>query len=182
MHQAIIAADRADALRALSADQRKRLAAFACRRAIGTGDEGEDLLSRAHLRWMTSNEPVLGPEQTYGYLKGAINSFRSNLFRRQKSLLKSQGIRVYAEKPSDPEPVEAAMDHSSSQEDAIFAQQLYDLCGDDDEVKTMILYNSEQTSMAEIQAETGWDDKKYEAVRKRKVRMIARWNIEGRLG
>jgi hypothetical protein len=34
---------------------------------------------------------------------------------------------------------------------------------------------------AEIQAELGWDNTKYETVQKRKKRLIARFTIEGKL-
>lgn len=182
MHQAIVFAGRADALKDLSADQRKRLVAFARFCAVNTGEEGEDLLSMAHVRWMKSSEPVQGPEQTFSYLCGAIRNLRFNLFRRQKGLRKTQGIRVYPEAPDDPDPVDLAPDPGVSQEDTVFAQQLYDLCASDDEIQTMLLYNFEQKEKSEIQEETGWDDKKYETVRKRKIRMIARLKIEGRLG
>jgi hypothetical protein len=32
-----------------------------------------------------------------------------------------------------------------------------------------------------FRAELGWDEKKYKAVQKRKVRSVARWKLEGKL-
>ena len=182
MDQVVGAADRAVALKALSADQRKRLEAFARMSARNTGEDGEDILSAAHVRWMASEEPVQGPEHTYGYLQKAISSIRSNTFRHQRLVQKFEGVRVYAASPDGPDPIDLGADPGASQEDAFFVQQLYDLFKHDSEVQMLILYESEQKVRAEMQLELEWDDKKYDAVRKRRVRMIARWKLEGRFG
>jgi hypothetical protein len=33
----------------------------------------------------------------------------------------------------------------------------------------------------DIRAELGWDEKKYKAVQKRKIRAVARWKLQGKL-
>lgn len=179
LQRAVSAKERADALEALSTDQRKRLAGFSRLMALNTGEAGEDLLQAAQLRWLESEVPIEGPDRTYEFLCGAIRSRRSNIFRHQKLAQKVDGIRAYAASPDEQDPIEHGIDAAASQEDTVFAQQLYDLCANDTEVQTLIMYDSEGTSRAEIQAETAWDDKKYEAIRKRKIRMVARWKIEG---
>jgi hypothetical protein len=45
----------------------------------------------------------------------------------------------------------------------------------------LILCEWEQKSSAEVQVAMEWDDNKYKAVRKRKLRMIARWKVDGRV-
>jgi len=179
--QAGIATDRARALEALGDDQRKRLAAFARLAAPSTGADGEDLLSAAHLRWLESQEPIEGPDRTYEFLRGAISSIRFNIFRHQKVARKVDGVRVFAASPEDQDPMELGADPAASQEDSVFAQELYDLCAADKEVQTLITYDADGASRADIQKEMKWDDKKYDAVRKRKLRMIARWKTEGKL-
>lgn len=181
LEQAVSTKDRADALEALSADQRKRLAGLARLMAPNTGETGEDLLQAAQLRWLESSVPVEGPDRTCEFLCGAISSIQSNIFRHQKLVRKVDGVRAFAASPDGQDPIELGVDPAASQEDTVFAQQLYDLCANDSEVQTLVMYDSERIGRAEIRAEMGWDDKKYDAVRKRKLRMIARWKIEGKL-
>jgi DNA-directed RNA polymerase specialized sigma24 family protein len=63
---------RAAALDALSEDQRKQLAGYARIMSRGTGDEGDDLLQGAFVRWLASDKPIEGPEQTCKFLREAI--------------------------------------------------------------------------------------------------------------
>ena len=78
--------DRAAALAALDDDQRKRLEAFAHIISQGAGDEPGDLFNAAVVRWLSSDKPIDGPEQTEQFLKGAMNSIRSNKFRHETGL------------------------------------------------------------------------------------------------
>lgn len=172
---------RADALMALSASQMKHLVVFARLKARNTGESDEDLLHSAHVRWLQSDVPVEGPDRTFEFLRGAISSIRSNTFRHQKLVRKMEGVRAVQNSPEEQDPLELSIDPASSQEDTVFAQQLYDLCARDKEVQMLVMFDVEQTSRADILSEMGWDDKKYDAVRKRKARLIARLLIDGDL-
>lgn len=166
--------DRGAALLQLTADQQKRLAAYATIAAINTGESAEDFLQAANVRWLASNVPVEGPEKTLSFLYGTIKGLRSNIFRHKKIATRVDGIRIYATTEDDTDPMELAPDASLAQDDSIYVQEVYSFCATDDEVQTFILLDADGASREEIKLETGWNDKKYEAVRKRKIRMIAR--------
>ena len=97
MNKPVQGNERAAALDALSEDQRKQLAAYARIMSRGTGDEGGDLLNEAFARWMSSDKPVEGPEQTCNFLRGAISSIRFNTFRHQKIMRRVEGVRAVAQ-------------------------------------------------------------------------------------
>lgn len=48
-------------------------------------------------------------------------------------------------------------------------------------MQLLIMARYENTNRAEIQAQLGWGDTKYETVMKRKKRLVARWAAEGKL-
>jgi DNA-directed RNA polymerase specialized sigma24 family protein len=173
--------ERAAALLALSEDQRKHLAAYARIMSANTGEEGGDLLQGAFVRWLASDEPVEGPERTYEFLRGAMSSIRSNIFRHAKVVRHYDGVRTVPESADDDDPIELAKDSGVSQEALVFFQQVYDLCADDEDIQLLLMSQLGLATRAEIQAELGWDNTKYEAVQKRKKRLIARFTIEGKL-
>lgn len=173
--------DRAAALQALDEDQRKHLAAYARIMSANTGEEGEDLLQDAFSRWLTSDDPVEGPERTYDFLRGAISSIRSNIFRHAKVVRRIEGVREVATSMEEQDPIELAADPGVSHEVTVFSQQLYDLCADDSDMQMLLMCQLDRATRAEIQAELGWNDTKYETVQKRKKRLVARWMIEGKL-
>jgi hypothetical protein len=175
------ATHRAAALQALSEDQKKQLAAYARIMSTNTGEENCDLLQSAQLRWLASDEPVEGPERTYQFLLGAMSSIRSNIFRHAAVVRRIEGVRVAASTEDEQDPIEVAPDPRVSQEAAVFSQQLYDLCADDSDMQMLLMCQLDRATRAEIQAELGWDDTKYETVQKQKKRLIARWMIEGKL-
>jgi DNA-directed RNA polymerase specialized sigma24 family protein len=181
LDQAIAVSDRGEALSLLNADQQKRLSGFARLLAVGMDEPADDLLSRAHLRWLESNEAIEGPDRTFEFLCGAMRSIRFNFFQHQKVAARVGMIRAAKAAPDDPDPIETVADPASSQEDTVYAQQLYDLCAVDCDVQTFIMYEADQATRRVIQAEMGWDDKKYDAIRKRRLRMVARWKLEGKL-
>lgn len=172
---------RVAALSALSEDQQKKLAAFARTVSKGTGDDGNDVLHGAILRWLDSNVPVEGAERTYHFLRDAMQSIASNIFRHKKIVRRVEGVRVTAAHEDGADPIELAPDQRASQEETLFAQQLYDLTKDDSEVQSLLMYQAERTSRTEIMKEMGWDNKKYDAVHKRTKRLIARLAVEGKL-
>jgi DNA-directed RNA polymerase specialized sigma24 family protein len=172
--------DRAAALAALSADEVKQLAAYARIMSQGTGLGGNDLLQDAYVRWLASTKPVVGPEQTANFLRGAISSIRSNHFRHERVVQKYEGIRAVAEE-GDEDPLDQAADPAASTEGPLFHQQVYDLCADDEEVQLLLMKQWDRATPAEIRAELGWDETKYQAVQKRKRRLITRWTLEGQL-
>jgi len=173
--------ERSDALVALNADQKKRLATYARFMSHGTGDEANDLLQGAFARWLASKKPVEGPEQTYKFLSQAISSIRSNIFRHEKVVRRFEGIRVIAQEDDEDDSVEQAPDPAACTEATVFFQQLYDLCADDEEIQFLLLAQMKSGTPAEIQADLGWDDKKYKSVQKRKRRLVIRWTLEGKL-
>jgi DNA-directed RNA polymerase specialized sigma24 family protein len=173
--------ERTAALTALSEDQRKQLAAYARIMSRGTGDEPADLLQSAFARWLDSDKSVQGPEQTCKFLREAISSIRSNIFRHHKVVRRYEGVRVVAEEDED-DPLDQVHDPAVCAEATVFFQQLYDLCADDEEIQLLILAELKGEAPAEIQAEFGWDENKYKAVQKRKKRMVIRWMLEGKLG
>ena len=99
---------RADALNALSDDQRKQLAAYARIMSQGTRDEGGDLLQGAFARWLASDKPVEGPEQTCKFLFEAINSIRSNFFRHGGRAQRFEGEYLPKQEDEEEEPLDRA--------------------------------------------------------------------------
>ena len=173
--------DRVAALVALSEDERKQLAAYAQIMPRGTSHEGQDLLNDAYIRWLGSDKPVEGPEQTANFLRGAINSIRSNYFRHEEVVRKYEGVRAVAEDGDEEDPLNQAVDPAASTEGPLFHQQVYDLCRHDEEVQLLLMKQWDRASPAEIRAELGWDETKYETVQKRKRRLMIRWTLEGKL-
>lgn len=171
---------RADALNALSDDQRKQLAAYARIMSQGTGEEGDDLMQAAFARWMASDKPVEGPEQTCDFLRGAINSIRSNRFRHQKVVRRVEGERAHRQEDEEEEPLDRAADPSASTEGPLYVQQVYNLCEDED-IKLLLMVQVDEATPDEIKAELGWDDKRYATVLKRKRRLVIRLMREGKL-
>ena len=173
--------DRAGALTALGRDREKRLAAYArmCRR--GLSDDGEDLLQTAYRRWLTAKNPVVGPEETYNYLMGAIKGQRFNALRHAGVVKEAIGERLEPGPEKEDDPVDDLRARDSSAEAAVLVQQLYDSAADDPELQLLIIYFAQETPRAEIQQEQGWDDQKYEAVRKRRIRAAAKLLREGRV-
>jgi DNA-directed RNA polymerase specialized sigma24 family protein len=172
---------RGAALTALSEDQRTQLAAYAEIMSGGTGSEGGDLLNEAILRWMASDKPVEGPDQTCDFLRGAIRSIRFNTFRHQKVVRRVEGQRALKLDDEDEEPLDGAPDPAASTEGPLFVQQVYDLCGDDEEIQLLLMAQADNATPEQIKADLNWDDRKYEAVRKRKRRLMIRLMREGKL-
>jgi DNA-directed RNA polymerase specialized sigma24 family protein len=172
---------RAEALAALSEDQRKHLVAYAVLKAQNTGEEGTDLLHSAFERWLTSSEPVAGPDRTYDFLIGAINSLRSNIFRHAKVVRAAHGTRAMRDDETGHDPINDAPELGQAAEASVFCQQLYDLCAGDDDMQLLLMAQWDFATRAEIQSELGWDDTKYETVMTRKRRLVARWKVEGKL-
>jgi DNA-directed RNA polymerase specialized sigma24 family protein len=172
--------ERAAALMALNEDQRKQLAAYAQVMSRGTGSEVDDLLQEAFARWLASDKPIEGPEQTCNFLRGAISSIRFNTFRHQKVVRRYEGVRAVAEDGDEEDPLDQAANPAASTEGPLFVQQLYDLC-EDEEVQLLLTAQADHATPAEIQAELGWDEKKYKAVQKKKRRLVIRLMVEGKL-
>lgn len=105
---------RADALDALDRDQRTQLAAFAELMSRGTGDDGDDLLQEAIRRWLDSDVPVLDPERTCNFLRGAISSIRSNRFRKQRTVERVEGRRALELEHEEEEPLDRAADPTAA--------------------------------------------------------------------
>jgi hypothetical protein len=95
-------------LTSLSEDQRTQLAAYAEIMSGGTGAEGGDLLNEAMLRWMASDKPIEGPNQTWDFLRGAISSIRSNMFRHQSVVRRLEGQRALKQGDEEEEPLDGA--------------------------------------------------------------------------
>jgi DNA-directed RNA polymerase specialized sigma24 family protein len=165
--------ERQAALMALNEDQRKRLAVYAEISSRGTGSEGDDLLQEAFARWLRSDKPIEGPEETCNFLRRAISSIRFNAFRHGKVVRRYEGVRAVPDEGDEEDPLDQAADPAASTEGPLFVQQLYDLC-EDEEVQLLL-------TPAEIQAELGWDEKKYKAVQKKKRRLVIRLMLEGKL-
>lgn len=171
---------RSDALNALSEDQRKQLAAYAEIMSRGTDREGKDVLHDAFVRWLASDKPVEGPEQTCDFLRGAINSVSFNVRRHEKVVRHYDGMRETRE-PGEEDPLDKARDLGASTEGPLFIQQVYDLCGDDEEVQLLLMLQADNATPDDIRTELRWDEKKYKAVQKRKRRLVIRWKLEGKL-
>jgi DNA-directed RNA polymerase specialized sigma24 family protein len=173
--------ERAAALDAVSEDQRKQLAAYAQIMSRGTGDEAGDLLNEAFTRWMGSDKPVEGPEQTCNFLRGAISSIRFNTFRHDKIVRRLEGVRAVAQEDDEEDPLDQAADPAASPEGPLFVQQVYDLCDGNEEVQLLLMAQADNATPDQIQKEFGWDEKKYKAVQKRKRRLVIRLTLEGKL-
>ncbi|UPJ68587.1 hypothetical protein [Bradyrhizobium sp. 191] len=171
---------RADALRALTDEQRIKLEVDARLRARGTSFDFEDLLQGAYERWMTSDKPVTGTAETYGFLRGAIRSIASNERRHAATIRRVHGERFTAAE-GDPDPAENVADPTASQEDSLVLNQFYDLCANDPEIQTLLMLLDEGAERAEVLQELGWDVTKYETVQKRKRKMVARLINEGKI-
>ena len=142
--------ERAAALLTLSEDQRKHLAAYARIMSANTGEEDGDLLQGAFTRWLASDEPVKGPERTYEFLRGAMSSIRSNIFRHAKVVRRYEGVRVVPESDEDDDPIELAKDSGVSQEAPVFFQQVYDLCADDEDIQLLLMSQLDLATRAEF--------------------------------
>lgn len=182
MNKPVQESERAAALSALSADQRKKLAAYAAIMSRETDFEGPDLLQEAFLRWLASEKPIEGPEQTCTFLYGAIKSLRSNWNRHDGVVRRTHGIRVAAENDSDDDSIDHVSDPTAAPDGHLVAQMLYDHCEGDDDVQIMLLKQFDNATAEEIRIECGWDQTHYETVRKRKRRLTIKWMREGKLG
>jgi DNA-directed RNA polymerase specialized sigma24 family protein len=171
---------RAAALEALTKDQKKQLAAYAKIVSGGTGEESDDLLQGAFERWLASDVPVEGPAQTINFVLGAIKSIRWNIFKHKKVVRKYEGEQSFKQEDEDEDPLDNAPDSSASTEGPLFVQQIYDECGDE-EIQLLLTAQADNATREEIRAEFGWDETKYEAVRKRKRRLVIRLMREGKL-
>ncbi len=161
---------KAAALLALTADQRKKLAALAHVKARGTGLEAQDLLQGARERWLKSDLTDEN-DMVFDFLLGAVNSIASNDRRRRATVRRLEGERLVAASADGPDPIEFA-ELKPSQEDTYLREQVYALC-EDDEVRTLLLHLEDNATRADILADTGWDVTKYETVRKR----MKKWGI-----
>jgi DNA-directed RNA polymerase specialized sigma24 family protein len=173
--------ERAAALAALRDDQRKQLAAYAQIMSRGTGNEGADLLQEAFARWLGSKKSVEGPQETCNFLRGAINSIRFNIFRHEKVVRRYEGERAVAQDDEEGDPLDQAVDPAASTEGPLFVQQIYDLCGEDEEIQLLLTAQTDNATPDQIQADLGWDEKKYKSVQKRKRRLVIEWTLEGKL-
>ena len=171
---------RADALRALTDDHRKVLVADARLRARGTSYEFGDLLNGAYERWMVSDKPVVGPAETYTFLRGAIRSIASNDRRHAATVRRMDGDRIVAVE-GEPDPMDAVPDRTASPEGALMLAQLYELTAEDPDVQSLLMYQDDGAERADVLRELGWDVTKYETVQKRKKRMVARLINEGKI-
>ena len=133
------------------------------------------------MRWLGSDKPIEGAEQTCGFLRGAISSIRSNTFRHEKVVQRYEGVRAVRQEDDEEEPLDQAGDPAASTEGPLFVQQVYDLCEDDEEVQLLIMKQWDRATPAEIRTELEWDETKYQAVLKRKRRLVIRWTLEGKL-
>lgn len=171
--------ERVKALEALGDDGMKSLMSYAHLQSSGTDVDGKDLFQGACLRWLTSKVAIGGVSDTYKYMVGAINSLRSNAFRHQDVVKEAIGERKFAKVENDADPLYEVAARTTPADDALFIQQIYDLVADDPDLQLLVMCQGQQATRAEIMKELGWDDKKYETVRKRKVRRIAKLMSEG---
>jgi DNA-directed RNA polymerase specialized sigma24 family protein len=147
----------------------------------GTGDESDDLLQEAQVRWLASEKPVEGPQQTENFLRNAIRSLRYNDFRHQEVVRRRVGERVLVKGDDEEEPVERGADPAASTDGLLFVQQVYNLCAGDEELQLLLTMQADNATPDEIRTELKWDDAKYKAVQKRKIRSVARWTLQGKL-
>ncbi len=181
MNKTVPGNERVAALAALSADDRKRLATYASVTSGGNGEEANDLLHDAFVRWLRSDKPIEGPEATCNFLRGAMNSIRSNIFRHAKVVQRYEGTRVVAEPDDEDDPVDLAADPAVSTDGPLFVQQVYDLCHDDEDVQLLLTAQADNATPDQMRDELDWDERKYKAVQKRKRRLVIRWTLEGKL-
>lgn len=179
---------RADALRALGRDQCLRLMAWAniCGRRSGSAAAaGEDLLQSAYERWLRSDTDIGGSLDTARYLMGAIRSIASNEGRDAKTDAMGYLVEQDADAVNNPMDTaagkSAADDAAREAQSSAFVQSLYDQLGHEPELQLLILYRAQDLPRREIQQELGWDDKKYDAVEKRRTRAAAKLMREGKL-
>ncbi len=171
--------ERARALEALGDNRLKSLMAIANFRSYGLDVDGEDLLQGAYVRWLKSNVPVGDTDDTYKFLIGAINSQRTNSFRHKKVVKRTIGERKFAKDENSEDPVYEIAARQPSPDDSIYLQQIFDLVTDDPDVQLLLMCQGQQATRAETLLELGWDEKKYETVRKRKIRRVAKLFSEG---
>ena len=72
-------------------------------------------------------------------------------------------------------------DRTASPEGALILAQLYELCAEDPDVQTLLMYQDDGAERADVLRELGWDVTKHETVQKRKKRMVARLINEGKI-
>lgn len=169
---------RATALGSLTPDQRKKLVVQSRLKARPPVFGAEDLLQGAYERWLKSDLAVEGPEETYNFLWGAINSIAFNATRHKATVRRFEGERVVATIDGD-DPIELAHDVTVSQENAVFAEQFYSLCAHDEDLQMLLMCQNDRATKAETLSELGWDETKYETVQKRKKRLVKKWINEG---
>jgi len=172
---------RADALDALDRNQRTLLAGFAELMSRGTGDDGDDLLQSAMARWLASDVPIQGPDQTCNFLRGAISSIRFNTFRKKRTVERIEGRRAHKLEHEADEPLDRAADPTAATDGPLYIQQVYDLCEDEDVKLLLLTLLGGQATPDEVKAELGWNDTKYATVLKRKRRLVIRLMLEGKL-
>ena len=161
---------------------KKRLVALSEYLAQGTGDDGQDLLQTAKLRWLKSKSvqnPT--PQAAATFLRGAMYSVRYNRVRQIRLQKSELGNRLVPATIEAPDPVEEVRGQPDSAEDTLFAQQLFDLFGDDLELQAYLLGRLSRSSRAHIQEDNKWDDRKYDAVQKRFSRMMVSLQLKGAL-
>lgn len=170
---------RAVALNALGDARIKKLRAISRFLAM-TAVQPDDLLHGAFLRWLESDKAVESPDATYRFLVGAMKSIRSNTFRHDGVVKRVLGDRILSPEGTG-DGTEQVVAEANSAEESRIAQQAFDLFAKDPEVQDYILLMAEGASRAEIQKELDWDDRKYQAVQKRRARAVARFISEGKL-
>jgi len=181
LNKAVQTSDRTRALAELSEDHRKKLATFARMASRGTPYDPEDLSQGAVLRWLQSEKPIEGAEETFKYLMGAIKSIRSNHVRREKTIARYEGKRAFETEDDEEALVEQGADPVEVTESSLFQDQLLDLFRDDDEVLELLMEQMVDATPGEIRKKLNWDKTKYETVQKRKTRKVAKLMIEGEL-
>jgi len=173
--------DRASALAELSEDHKKKLAAYARMASRGTPYEDVDLSQGAVERWLRSEKPIEGPQETFNFLMGAISSIRSNHVRREKTVVRFEGQRAFEAEGDTEMLVEQGADTVEVTESSLFQQQLLDLFSEDEEVLELLMKQMADATASEIQKDLKWDRTKYETVQKRKTRMVAKLMAQGKL-
>ena len=169
---------RAAALGDLTPDQRKKLVVQSRLKARPPVFGAEDLLNGAYERWLKSDIAAEGPQETYNFLWGAINSIASNATRHKATVRRFEGERAVTSTDGN-DPIELAQDVTVSQENAVLAEQLYTLCAHDPDLQMLLMCQNDRATKAETLSELGWDETKYETVQKRKKRLVKKWINEG---
>lgn len=179
MNRVVQTDDRATALGQLSEDHKKKLAAFARMASRSTPYESGDLSNDAVVRWLQSDKPIEGAEETFQFLMGAIKSIRSNYVRREKTVLRYEGKRAVETEDDDEALVEQGADPVEITETSLFQDQLLDNFSDDEEVFDLLMQQMADATPSEIQKNLDWDKTKYETVQKRKKRKVAKLKAAG---